>query len=138
MKMDRNSGELLILLITVGCSMSFAIWLNLLNNFAIEKVGFDGSEMGILQSLREIPGFLAFTIVFVLLFIKEQKMAFVSLILLGIGTALTGFLPTNTAFYATTILMSIGFHYLETISNSLTLQWIAKDKSAEFFGKIIA
>ena len=58
--------------------MSFAIWLNLLNNFAIEKVGFDGSEMGILQSLREIPGFLAFTIIFVLLFIKEQKMAFVS------------------------------------------------------------
>jgi predicted MFS family arabinose efflux permease len=118
--------------------MSFAIWLNLLNNFAIEQVGFDGSEMGILQSLREIPGFLAFTIVFILLFIKEQKMAFVSLILLGLGTATTGFLPTNFAFYATTVLMSIGFHYLETISNSLTLQWIDKDKTAEFIGKIIA
>jgi len=138
MKVNRKSGELLILLITVGCSMSFAIWLNLLNNFAIESVGFDGSEMGILQSLREIPGFLAFTIVFILLFIKEQKMAYVSLIFLGLGTAFTGFVPTNLGFYITTILMSIGFHYLETISNSLTLQWIDKDKSAEFFGKIIA
>ena len=136
--MDRKSGELLILLMTVGCSMSFAIWFNLLNNFAIERIGFDGSDMGALQSLREIPGFLAFTIVFILLFIREQKMAYVSLVLLGLGTALSGFIPTNFAFYATTVLMSIGFHYLETISNSLTLQWVGKDNSAEFFGKIIS
>jgi len=138
MKMHRQSGELLILLITLGCSMSFAIWFGLLNNFAIERVDFNGAEMGILQSLREIPGFLAFTVVFVLLFIKEQKMAYVSLILLGLGVALTGFMPTNLALYATTILMSIGFHYLETLSNSLTLQWIDKDKTPEFYGKIIS
>jgi predicted MFS family arabinose efflux permease len=138
MKIDRKSGELLLLLMAVGCAISFAVWLNLLNNFAIDRVDFDGSKMGILQSLREIPGFLAFTIVFVLVFIKEQKMAYISLILLGIGTAFTGFLPTDIAFYATTMLMSVGFHYLETISNSLTLQWVDKGKSAEFFGKIIA
>jgi len=136
MKIDRKSGELLLLLMAVGCAISFAVWLNLLNNFAIDRVDFDGSKMGILQS--QIPGFLAFTIVFVLVFIKEQKMAYISLILLGIGTAFTGFLPTDIAFYATTMLMSVGFHYLETISNSLTLQWVDKGKSAEFFGKIIA
>jgi len=42
------------------------------------------------------------------------------------------------AFYATTILMSVGFHYFETISNSLSLQWLDKKDTAEFLGKIIA
>ena len=34
--------------------------------------------------------------------------------------------------------MSIGFHYFETINGSLTLQWIKKEKTAEFLGRVIA
>ena len=109
-----------------------------LNNFAIERAAFSGVEIGILQSLREVPGFLAFTIVFVLLLIREQKMVYVSLIMLGLGTLLTGFFPSAIGFYLTTILMSMGFHYLETLQNSLSLQWLSKKEAPEFLGKIIA
>jgi len=138
MQVSKKSPESLLLFLTIGSAICFSVWLNLLNNFAIERVNFTGIEIGILQSIREIPGFLAFTIVFILMFIREQKMAYLSLILLGIGTFLTGFMPTNLAFYATTILMSVGFHYFETISNSLSLQWLDKKDTAEFLGKIIA
>lgn len=138
MKITKGSPELLLLLIAAGSAMSFAIWQNLLNNFAIERASFSGVEIGILQSLREVPGFLAFTIVFVLMFIREQRMAYVSLILLGIGTLLTGFFPSAIGFYLTTILMSMGFHYLETIQNSLSLQWLDKKDTPEFLGKMIA
>lgn len=118
--------------------MGFAIWLNLLNNFAIDQAAFTGKEIGILQSLREIPGFLAFTIVYVLLIIREQKMAYISLFILGFGTLLTGFFPSATGFYITTIIMSIGFHYLETVQNSLSLQWLDKKDAPAFLGKMIA
>ena len=138
MKITKNSPELLLLLIAAGSAMSFAIWQNLLNNFAIERAAFGGVEIGILQSLREVPGFLAFTIVFVLLLIREQKMVYVSLIMLGLGTLLTGFFPSAIGFYLTTILMSMGFHYLETLQNSLSLQWLSKKETPEFLGKIIA
>ena len=138
MKIARKSPELLILLMTIGSAISCAVWLNLLNNFAIEKIDFNGAEMGILQSLREIPGFLAFTVILVLAFIREQKLAYVSLALLGIGIILTGFVQTNMTFYLATIVMSVGFHYFETINSSLTLQWINKEKTAEFLGRVIA
>ena len=138
MKIARKSPELLILLMTIGGAISWAVWLNLLNNFAIEKIDFNGAEMGILQSLREIPGFLAFTVILVLAFIREQKLAYVSLALLGIGIILTGFVQTNMTFYLATIVMSVGFHYFETINSSLTLQWINKEKTAEFLGRVIA
>ena len=123
---------------TIGSAISWAVWLNLLNNFAIEEIDFTGAEMGILQSVREIPGFLAFTVIFVLAFIREQKLAYISLALLGTGIAITGFVETNMNFYLATIIMSTGFHYFETINGSLTLQWIEKDKTAEFLGRVIA
>ena len=138
MKIARKSPELLILLMTVGSAISWAVWLNLLNNFAIDEIDFTGAEMGILQSLREVPGFLAFTVIFVLAFIREQKLAYISLALLGGGVMLTGFVETNMTFYLATIIMSIGIHYFETINGSLTLQWIEKDKTAEFLGRVIA
>ena len=138
MQINRKSPEFLILLMTIGSAISWAVWLNLLNNFAIEEIDFTGAEMGILQSVREIPGFLAFTVIFVLAFIREQKLAYISLALLGTGIAITGFVETNMNFYLATIIMSTGFHYFETINGSLTLQWIEKDKTAEFLGRVIA
>ena len=71
MKINRQSPEFLILLMTIGSAISWAVWLNLLNNFAIEEINFTGAEMGILQSLREVPGFLAFTVILSLIHISE-------------------------------------------------------------------
>lgn len=130
--------EVLLLLMAVAVPLSFAAWRTLLNNFAIEEVAFTGKEMGILQSLREIPGFLAFGVVFLLLIIREQRLAIVSLALLGIGTALTGFFPSILGLYVTTVIMSIGFHYYETLQTSLTLQWIDKSRTPEMMGRLIA
>ena len=118
--------------------LSFATWQALLNNFAIERAAFSGAEMGSLQSLREVPGFLAFLVVFLLFLLREQTIAYVSLLLLGLGTLVTGWFPSVIGLYVTTVLMSIGYHYFETVHSSLCLQWIDKDKTPELLGKVIA
>lgn len=123
---------------SVVVAMTFAAWMAMLNNFAIEHAAFTGAEIGMLQSLREIPGFLAFTAVFVLLVLKEQTLALVSLCILSIGVAITGLFPSVYGLYATTVLMSIGFHYYETINTSLSLQWFSKDEAPEKLGKLLS
>jgi hypothetical protein len=130
--------EMLLLLMAAAMPISFGIWRALLNNFTVEYAGFTGVEIGILQSLREIPGFLAFGVVFLLLIMREQTLALVSLALLGLGTALTGFFPFEIGLYATTVLMSIGFHYYETINQSLSLQWFDKEHAAHKMGQLLA
>lgn len=130
--------EMLLYLMAAAVPLSFATWRALLNNFAIEEAAFSGIEMGILQSLREVPGFLAFAVVFLLLWFREQTLAFLSLVLLGLGTALTGFMPSIWGLYFTTVLMSIGFHYAETMQQSLSLQLISKDKLPIVMGKQMA
>ena len=123
---------------SIVMSATFAAWLAMLNNFAIEQAAFTGVEIGILQSLREIPGFLAFTAVFVLLVLTEQIFALISLCILSIGVAITGLFPSIYGLYATTILMSIGFHYYETVNTSLSLQWFNKEETAEKLGKLMS
>ena len=137
-KGDWRSPEAFMILMAVAMPLSFSTWMALINNFAIERVAFTGIEIGILQSLREIPGFLAFAVVFLLLFMREQTLGLVSLLLLGIGTAITGALPTVVGLYATTVLMSLGFHYYETVRQSLALQWISKEDAPHFLGQLIA
>ena len=118
--------------------LGFAAWQALLNNFAIEQAAFTGREIGILQSLREVPGFLAFTAIFVILVLREQTFAVVSVAVFGLGVAITGYFPSEFGLYFTAVLMSIGFHYFETIRQSLSLQWLSKDEAPRILGRLIA
>ena len=135
---DWRRPEILLLLMAAAVPLSFATWQALLNNFAVERAAFTGAEMGILQSLREVPGFLAFAVVFLLLVLREQMLAYLALLLLGLGTAVTGFFPSILGLYVTTVIMSLGYHYYETVQISLSLQWIDKARAPETLGRLIA
>jgi hypothetical protein len=98
------------MLSSLGMGVSFSVWQALLNNFAIERVAFTGVEIGILQSLHEIPGFMAFTMVFLLLLMREQRV----------------------------LVVSMGFYYLETARQSLAFQWLPIGKAPEFKGQLLS
>lgn len=133
-----NRPEYLLLAMAFIMPLVFSVWMALLNNFVVERAQFTGKEIGILQSIREIPGFLAFTAIYLLLFMKEQSLAIIALGVTAFGVALTGYFPSAMGLYITTIIMSIGFHYFETVSQSLTLQWIDKQHTAHFMGKMLS
>ena len=128
----------LLILMSVAMTIGFATWMALLNNFVIEKAAFTGADIGMLQSIREIPGFLAFTTIFVLLILKEQTCAYLSLALLGVGIAFTGYFPSVLGLYFTTFIMSVGYHYFETVKQSLSLQWFTVEQAPAMLGKLIA
>ena len=133
-----QSRNALLILMTVAMPIAFSSWSALLNNFVVERANFTGVEIGILQSLRELPGFLAFTTAFVLLVIREQTFAVIALAMLGIGVALTGLFPSVVGLYLTTVLMSAGFHYFEVVKQSLALQWYDKADTPRALGKLIS
>lgn len=130
--------EIMLLLLATAMPLSFGVWQALLNNFVIERASFSGADIGLLQSVREIPGFLAFSVIFVLLLIREQRLAFLALIATGLGVALTGWFPTTAGLLLTTLIMSTGFHYYESLQSSLALQWLPKETSAIWFGRMLA
>ncbi|MCX7644156.1 MAG: MFS transporter [Rhodobacteraceae bacterium] len=128
----------LLFLMAAAMPISFATWSALLNNFVIERAGFTGVEIGWLHTVREIPGFLAIGVIAVLLVMREQVLAVVSLLLLGAATAITAMFPSFGGLLFVTLLSSIGFHYYETVNQSLQLQWLPKDRAPIVLGQILA
>ncbi|MDX5383009.1 MAG: MFS transporter [Rhodobacterales bacterium] len=128
----------LLFLMAAAMPIAFATWSALLNNFVIEVAQFDGSDIGWLHTVREIPGFLAIGVIAILMFMREQVLGMVALILLGVATAVTAWFPTLGGILTITMLSSIGFHYYETVNQSLQLQWLPKDRAPQMLGWLLA
>lgn len=132
----RNPMFWYLVVLTISSTAGLQTWTTLFNNFAVDVAGLQGNHVGMIQSIREIPGFLALLAVYVMLVIREHRLSAISILILGAGLAATGFFPTFAGIAITTLISSFGFHYYETTNMSLTLQYFKKDESPWVFGKL--
>ncbi|MFW8596169.1 MFS transporter [Cribrihabitans neustonicus] len=128
----------LLFVMALCMPIAFNAWTALLNNFVIEAAQFDGADIGLLHTVREIPGFLAVGVIAVIMIMREQVLGMVSLMLLGAATAVTAWYPSLGGILTITMLSSIGFHYYETVNQSLQLQWLPKERAPQTLGWLVA
>ncbi len=128
----------LLFVMAAAMPIAFATWSALLNNFVVEVARFDGADIGLLHSVREIPGFLAIGVIALIRVVREQVLGLISLMLLGVATALTAWFPSLGGILTITMLSSIGFHYFETVNQSLQLQWLDKERAPRMLGWMLA
>lgn len=128
----------LLFVMSFAMPIAFFTWYALLNNFTKEVAGFDGADIGLLHTIREVPGFLAVGVIAVIMIMREQVLGLCSLVLLGLATAVTAQFPELTGILILTFLSSVGFHYYETVNQSLQLQWLPKDRAPQILGWLLA
>jgi hypothetical protein len=131
----KNPMYRYLIVLTISSAVGLQAWQTLFNNFAVDVAGLNGHHVGMIQSIREIPGFLALLVVFVIMYIREYRLSALSILILGLGVAMTGFFPSYIGLILTTLIMSFGFHYYETTNMSLTLQYFDEATSPWVFGK---
>ena len=122
--------------LTIASVAGLQTWRTLFNNFAVEVAHLEGNHIGMIQSVREIPGFLALLAIFIIMVMREHRLSALSIFTMGIGVAITGLFPSYTGLIFTTLIMSFGFHYYETTNQSLTLQYFDQQSSPWVFGKL--
>jgi predicted MFS family arabinose efflux permease len=132
----RNPMFGYLVVLTISSTVGLQTWTTLFNNFAVDVANLGGNHVGMIQSIREIPGFLALLAVFVIRYIREHRLSAISILVLGAGLAITGFFPSFAGIAITTLISSFGFHYYETTNMSLTLQYFKKHESPWVFGKL--
>ena len=125
-----------LMVLTICSAVGLQAWRTLFDNFSVNVVGLDGWHIGVIQSVREIPGFLALLVVFIMLLMKEHRISSLSILILGLGVGMTGLFPSYFGLIGTTVVMSLGFHYYETTFQSLTLQYFDEKTSPIVFGKL--
>jgi Major Facilitator Superfamily len=125
-----------LVVLTIASTVGLQAWLTLFNNFAVEIAGLQGKHIGVIQSVREIPGFLALLAVYVMLIVREHRLSALSILFLALGLGATGLFPSYSGLLITTVIMSFGFHYFETTNQSLTLQYFDDKTSPWVFGRL--
>lgn len=118
--------------------LAFWVWSALLNNFVIEWGGFDVADIGWLHTIREISGFLAVGVLALLLFFHEQVFGLIALFVFGAVTAIKAWFSSMAGILTVILISSIGFQYLETVNQSLQLQWIPKAGAPRVLGLLTA
>jgi hypothetical protein len=134
-EIKKNPMFLYLAVLSISATVGLQAWLTLFNNFAVEVAGLDGNHIGVIQSLREVPGFLALLAVYIIMVVKEHRLSALSILVLGLGLALTGLFPSYPGLILTTVVSSFGLHYYETTNMSLTLQYFDESTSPWVFGK---
>ena len=134
----RQNKHLLFFLLAANLLQTFghSVWRALFNNFAVEEIGMGADAIGWIQSVRELPGLLAFAVAFLALVFKEMRIMAVSLVLLGIGIIFTGQSTTITVLFVSTFVMSLGFHYFNPGNNGLILMSITHEETPKVMGQL--
>ncbi len=114
----------------------FNIWQAVFTNFAVEVLGVHAEQIGIIQSVREIPGLMGFVMGFLVLWLSEMRVMGLSVLLLGLGLVFTGWSSTFTTLLLGTLVMSFGFHFFYPSSSSLVLMGHGQEETPKVLGRL--
>jgi MFS family permease len=114
----------------------FNIWRALFNNFAVEEIGVSATQIGLIQSLRELPGLMGFLLGFVAIWLSEMRLMGLSVLLMGLGLVTTGWAGGLGSLVLGAMIMSIGFHWFYPSSNSVVLMGVGKEEAPKVLGRL--
>jgi predicted MFS family arabinose efflux permease len=117
-------------------NFGYQLWRSLFNNFAVSELGVQADQIGLIQSVREVPGLLGFTVGLLAILLTEMRIMGLSVVLLGAGIALTGSALNLPGLLASTVLMSVGFHYFMPAYSSAVLQLTGEDEAPHVLGRL--
>ncbi|NIV40616.1 MAG: MFS transporter, partial [Anaerolineae bacterium] len=122
----KDSKQLFRTLVIANLFMFFGfnVWRALFNNFAVEEIGVTATQIGLIQSLREVPGLMGFVLGFVAIWLSEMRIMGLSVLLMGLGMVTTGFANGLGSLILGAMVMSIGFHWFYPSSSSVVLMGV--------------
>lgn len=136
--MDKHRVLRTLMLGNFFMALGFNIWLAVFNNFAVEELAVRPEQMGFIQSVREVPGFLGFGMGLLALLIPELRLAAISVIVAGLGLILMSFSTDAVTLLTYTLVFSVGFHLFHPASSSVALIFSGERETAPFLGKMLS
>jgi MFS family permease len=116
--------------------LGFNVWQAIFNNFAVDQIGVTAAQIGLLQSLREVPGLLGFLLGFLALWLSEMRILGLSVLLMGLGLLVAGRADGLGILTLGSLIMSIGFHFFYPSHNSVVLMGVGREEAPKMLGRL--
>lgn len=122
--------------LTFCFAFGFAVYSGIFQNFIREVFHADARQLGILESLREVPGLLTAFVAGTLAALAEPRLGSVALAVCGAGIALTGWAGDYWTLVAVNVFWSVGFHLWLSVSPGITLSLAGGQEGGRHLGRM--
>ena len=113
------------LLVVAGAlySLGFFAYNTVFTNFAVESIGITPFELGLLETIREIPGLLSVLMAAAVMMLLEPVVAGIALLLMAFGVLNYFYVDSVALLIVFSLIWSIGFHTWSPLAISLALRY---------------
>jgi predicted MFS family arabinose efflux permease len=114
----------------------FGVLLSLFYNFVVERLGIEPHELGALEALREIPGFLNVLFLAAMIRYAPPIVGALSLVVMGLGIMAYGTVTSVTGLAMYSLFASIGFHCWIPLEQAMGLSFSPEGSKGKWLGQL--
>lgn len=122
--------------LTFCFSFGFAVYNGIFQNFIREVLHVSPSQLGILESLRELPGLLTAPIAGTLVALAEPRLAGMALLVCALGIGAMGTAGSYWMLVGLNVFWSVGFHLWSSVSPAITLSLAGGREGGRHLGRM--
>ncbi len=131
---NRNFTLLAIATFTVG--IFFGVQMTLYNNFVVDRLGIDAHQLGTVEALREVPGFLNALFIGLVMHLAPPLIAGIALIVMGIGFAAYAQVDSIYSLALFSVVWSLGFHCWAPMAETMSLTFTPPGEKGKWLGRL--
>lgn len=126
----------LLAVAVAGVGFFFGVQLTLFNNFIVERLGIEPHQLGYVEALREVPGFL--NVLFVALMIRwaPPVVATLALAVMGMGMVGYAWVDSVMSLALLSLVWSIGFHCWVPLEQAMGLTFSPPGEKGKWLGQL--
>jgi MFS family permease len=133
---EWNRNFALLALAVAGVGMFFGVQLTLFNNFIVERLHIEAHELGSIEALREVPGFLNVLFFALVAHFAPSRVASVALVVMGAGIAAYIYASSVYLLAIFSLVWSLGFHCWVPLEQSMALAYAPSKERGRWLGQL--
>jgi predicted MFS family arabinose efflux permease len=133
---EWNRNFALLAVAVAGTGVFFGVQMTLFNNFIVERLNIEAHELGYVEALREVPGFLNALFLALVIRFAPPKIAAVSLIVMGAGIAAYAEITSVFLLASFSLCWSLGFHCWLPMEQSMALAYSPTEDKGRWLGQL--
>jgi predicted MFS family arabinose efflux permease len=129
-----NRNFRLLAVAVFGTGVFFGVQFALFYNFIVERIGIDADELGYMEALREVPGFLNALFIAIMIRFAPPIIGGISLVIMGLGLALYSQANTFWDVLIYSLIWSLGFHAWSPLQSAMALAYSEGEEKGKRLG----
>ena len=133
---DWNRDFTLLAAAVFAVGVFFGVQMTLFNNFIVERIGIEPHELGAVEALREVPGFLNVLFIALMVRLAPSLVSAFALATMGVGIAAYMGVTDIPALALWSVIWSIGFHCWVPLEQTMALTLSPTPDKGRWLGQL--